>query len=161
MIKLKEYIIKKIENMPIVEMAYDRKKYKDNIEGLGYQLLENWCLIHYSKLSGKNETLIKHWEDELSAHIDNICKMNLNFDKKTAIKEVLYKTMELNNNTDNSLINKIAKKFYEENIDIEDPLVEDTINDWIEYGADELIDILSVKTNKYNYNNVINFINSI
>ena len=48
--KLTEYIVRAIENTYIVEMAYDRKKFKDLIDSLGDQIIENWILIRYSRV---------------------------------------------------------------------------------------------------------------
>ena len=37
--KLTEYIVRAIENTYIVEMTYDRKKFKDLIDSLGDQII--------------------------------------------------------------------------------------------------------------------------
>ena len=78
-----EYIVKAIENTYIVEMAYDRKKYKDVVNSLAYQLYENWCLIRYATLTNHVNVTKSHWQAELMSHIDNICKMSLKLDKES------------------------------------------------------------------------------
>ena len=109
--KLTEYIVRAIENTYIVEMAYDRKKFKDLIDSLGDQIIENWFLIRYSRVSNTKNELINHWRKELIRHIDNICKTTFKMDRRRAIEEVLKGWKELNHNNENNIINYILIYF--------------------------------------------------
>ena len=153
--KLTEYIVRVIENTYIVEMAYDRKKFKDLIDSLGDQIIENWFLIRYAHVSNTRKELINHWKKELIGYIDNICKTTFKMDRRKAIEEVLKGWKELNNN---NVINYIARKFYDEHINIEDNIINEIVDDWLEYGLEDIIDILSDKTK---YIDIVEYVNTI
>lgn len=50
------------------EMALPLKNYKDKVDSLIPQILENWCLAHYCSIIGKTEYQI-HWSDELRSNL--------------------------------------------------------------------------------------------
>ena len=156
--KLTEYIVRAIENTYIVEMAYDRKKFKDLIDSLGDQIIENWFLIRYSCISNTKNELINHWRKELIGHIDNICKTTFKMDRRKAIEEVLKGWKELNHNNENNIINYIARKFDVGHINIEDSIINEVVDDWLEYGLEDIIDILSDKTK---YIDIVEYVNTI
>ena len=157
--KVIEYIVRAIENTYIVEMAYDRKKFKDLINSLGDQIIENWFLIRYSRVSNAKNELINHWRKELIGHIDNICKTTFKMDRRKAIEEVLKGWKELNHNNENNIINYIAIKFDAGRINIEDNnIINEIVDDWLEYGLEDIIDILS---NKTKYIDIVEYVNTI
>ena len=156
--KIIEYIVRAIENTYIVEMTYDRKKFKDLIDSLGDQIIENWFLIRYSRISNTKNELINHWKKELIGYIDNICKTIFKMNRRKAIEEVLKGWKELNNNNENNVINYIARKFDEEHINIEDNIINEIVDDWLEYGLEDIIDILSDKTK---YIDIVEYVNTI
>ena len=157
--KLTEYIVRAIENTYIVEMAYDRKKFKDLIDSLGDQIIENWFLIRYSHISNTKNELINQSRKELIGHIDNICKTTFKMDRRKAIEEVLKCWKELNHNNENNIINYIAIKFDAGRINIEDNnIINEIVDDWLEYGLEDIIDILSDKTK---YIDIVEYVNTI
>lgn len=162
MIGLVEYIVRAIENTYIVEMAYDRKKFKDLIDNLSNQLVENWFLIRYCTITNDKNELKNHWKQELRAHISNINHPTFKMDRRKAIEEVLIGWQELNTNVNNNIINKFFDKFIDERIIINDndkeDIINELINDWLEYGLNDLIDVLSNKTLGYE---LMNYVDSI
>ena len=157
--KVIEYIVRAIENTYIVEMAYDRKKFKDLINSLGDQIIENWFLIRYSRISNTKNELINQSRKELIGHIDNICKTTFKMDRRKAIEEVLKGWKELNHNNENNIINYIAIKFDAGRINIEDNnIINEIVDDWLEYGLEDIIDILSDKTK---YIDIVEYVNTI
>jgi hypothetical protein len=150
MIKLTEYIVCAIENTYLVEMAYDRKKFKDLISSLSRQLMENWCLIRYISISGNKLQFRPHWSKELWSHIDNILNTQLKMNRRKAIEEVILGWEDMTDNSENHLYHLIARKFNEEGIDIDSEEVSKVIDDWMVYGCEELIDVLSVSNHKVN-----------
>ena len=109
--KILEPVVRAIENNYLVEMAYDRKKFKDLIDDLSDQILENWCLIRYVSVSKDKKELRSHWEDELSAHLGKIIGKTFKMNRRKAIEEVILGWLELNNNDDNHIIHLISTKF--------------------------------------------------
>ena len=157
--KIIEYIVRAIENTYIVEMAYDRKKFKDLINSLGDQIIENWFLIRYSRISNTKNELINQSRKELIGHIDNICKTTFKMDRRKAIEEVLKGWKELNHNNENNIINYIVIKFDAGRINIEDNnIINEIVDDWLEYGLEDIIDILS---NKTKYIDIVEYVNTI
>ena len=79
-------------------------------------------------------------------------------DRRKAIEEVLKGWKELNHNNENNIINYIARKFDEEHINIEDSIINEIVDDWLEYGLEDIIDILSDKTK---YIDIVEYVNTI
>ena len=157
--KVIEYIVRAIENTYIVEMTYDRKKFKDLINSLGDQIIENWFLIRYSRISNTKNELINQSRKELIGHIYHICKTTFKMDRRKAIEEVLKGWKELNHNNENNIINYIAIKFDAGRINIEDNnIINEIVDDWLEYGLEDIIDILS---NKTKYIDIVEYVNTI
>ena len=65
---------------------------------------------------------------------------------------------ELNHNNENNIINYISRKFDEEHINIEDSIINEVVDDWLEYGLEDIIDILSDKTK---YIDIVEYVNTI
>ena len=78
--------------------------------------------------------------------------------RRKAIEEVLKGWKELNHNNENNIINYISRKFYEEHINIEDSIINEIVDDWLEYGLEDIIDILSDKTK---YIDIVEYVNTI
>ena len=56
------------------------------------------------------------------------------------------------------LVVYIARKFDEEHINIEDSIINEIVDDWLEYGLEDIIDILSDKTK---YIDIVEYVNNI
>ena len=56
----------------INEMAIPLKAYKSRVDGLRFQLVQNWCLCKWCQLFNPECENFAHWIVELSACIDNL-----------------------------------------------------------------------------------------
>lgn len=75
----------------IMEYAIPRSKYVENVYNLSNQIIENWCLIHFSTLYGSCQENKNHWKNELITHMDNIWKSTIknHKDAETRYKAIL------------------------------------------------------------------------
>ena len=76
----------------LFEMAFKRKDYKQRIENLSAQIIENWCLIRHSSFHDETN-LKKYWCVELKGHLLTVARYNIKGsdkaeDKEQAIREV-------------------------------------------------------------------------
>ena len=76
----------------LLEMAFKRKEYKDKIDNLSAQIIENWCLIRHCRIYN-DENSHKHWSDELKGHLLSVTRYNIKGtekweDREQAIREV-------------------------------------------------------------------------
>ena len=142
--KLQNYLVEMLCKTQLFEMAYNRSKYQDVLDALVDQLVQNWCLVRYCTLFNENNRNKLHWKQELYSHISNIQRMLLKVDKFKATQEVLIGWRELNNF--DQVIRAIDNKWYNENLDIDAEYTDIIVSDFAEYGADELIKILSEKS---------------
>ena len=154
MIKLVECIIEKLSNTRLFEMAFQQRVYMKTLFNLRLQLVENWAMIRYCTLQKSNEeynNLIdvsqtrNHWEKELRAHISNLYSMKLDVDKTRATEQELIEYSEFKN-IDN--IKEIIEfKFDVEGIlnDDDKDIIDEIAKDFVEYGLDELIEIICKK----------------
>ena len=159
MIKLVEYIAEKLTSTRIFEIAFQRRVYMKTLFDLRLQLVENWALIRYCTLQEFNEeyhNLIdvsqtrNHWEKELRAHISNLYNMKLNVNKTRATEQELIEYSEFKN-IDN--IKEIIEfKFDVEGIlnDDDKDIIDEIAKDFVEYGLDELIEIICKKKRSVN-----------
>ena len=168
MIKLVEYIAEKLTSTRIFEMAFQRRVYMKTLFDLRLQLVENWALIRYCTLQKSNEeyhNLIdvsqtrNHWEKELRAHISNLYNMKLDVDKTRATEQELIEYSEFKN-IDN--IKEIIEfKFDVEGILNDDAkdIIDEIAKDFVEYGLDELIEIICKK--KLSVNEIKEYLSDI
>lgn len=168
MIKLVEYIAEKLTSTHIFEMAFQRRVYMKTLFDLRLQLVENWALIRYCTLQKSNEeyhNLIdvsqtrNHWEKELRAHIYNLYNMKLDVDKTRATEQELIEYSEFKN-IDN--IKEIIEfKFDVEGIlnDDDKDIIDEIAKDFVEYGLDELIEIICKK--KLSVNEIKEYLSNI
>lgn len=153
---IKEYFVERLQKTKIFEMAYSRSRYMDEVFRLRHQLIENWCLLRYSTLNGKLQEH-NHWLKELRAHILNLAKMDIKVDKKKATTEVLIYGEEANN--PKQVIWLISHKWGDEGFDIDSNLTEEVVDDFVEYGIYELIDIICKK--RLSNNELNEYLNNI
>ena len=168
MIKLVEYIAEKLTSTRIFEMTFQRRVYMKTLFDLRLQLVENWALIRYCTLQKSNEeynNLIdvsqtrNHWEKELRAHIYNLYKMKLDVDKTRATEQELIEYSEFKN-IDN------IKEIIEFKFDVEGifnngdkDIIDEIAKDFVEYGLDELIEIICKK--KLSVNEIKEYLSNI
>lgn len=147
MISLKEYIADKACENTLFEMASNRSEFLDKLDNLHEQIIENWCLIRYCIVFDNKNINKNHWRKELSAHLYNIVLHRYDVNRINAIKEVYLRKLRLDNS--NVIYNIISKKWSKENLDIEADYTSTIIEDFIQYGLFEIIEVLSKKnTNK-------------
>ena len=168
MIKLVECIVEKLSKTRLFEMAFQRRVYMKTLFDLRLQLVENWALIRYCTLQESNEEYYNiidvsqtrnHWEKELRAHIFNLYKMKLDIDKTRATEQELIEYSEFKN-IDN--IKEIIEfKFDVEGIlnDDSKDIIDEIAKDFVEYGLDELIDIICKK--KLSVNEIKEYLSNI
>jgi len=75
--RLREIINESVEDVLnrigiINEMAVPLKTYKTRVDGLRFQLVENWCLCKWCQLFNPECENFAHWITELKACIDNL-----------------------------------------------------------------------------------------
>ena len=117
----------------IFEMAFKRKEYKDRVEDLAPQIIENIALIRHCSIY--NETNNKrHWSLKLRGHLLTVSRFNLKGsnnweDKESAIREVwedndffLPRTIELTIN------NKFTREKFDTYSESFLQVISDTIN---------------------------------
>lgn len=135
---------------PINEMAIAIKDYKNRIEGLRIQIVQNWCLCMYCKMFDPDNINFRHWAEELNAHISNIqtLKLKSGADKTEILKRLLIDDLEYD---DVDVIFVLADgKFGLEDISDDDKLKQ-VCEAFVE-GVNRLIEVLagnSVRSKQY------------
>ena len=64
--------LKRIGASIVNEMALSLKTFRQRVDGLRFQLIENWCLLKYCQLYSQNNVNIDHWGSEFLACAKNI-----------------------------------------------------------------------------------------
>ena len=98
----------------ITEMTVPLQDYKRRVDGLRFQLVENWCLCKYCQLYDKTSNNYKHWLSELKACINNLKFLEIKgtSSKRKTLEKMLVKDYDYN---DPYMINRIIiGKFHEE-----------------------------------------------
>lgn len=73
------------------EMAVYLKDFCKRVDGLRFQLVENWCLCMYCSLYDKENINFKHWKEELFACMSNIQRVDIKngIDKHKTLEKML------------------------------------------------------------------------
>lgn len=119
---IKESVYQVFKDNVLLEYAVSRKEFVRNVYNLSYQIIENWCLIHYCTLTKRTETK-EHWKDELYAHIDNIVfdGIKSNNSPKSRLKAIIQAFDRADLYKDETVIyNKVQRKFKKEGIKLDD-----------------------------------------
>ena len=119
--RLREIINESVENTLnriglINEMAVPLKAYKERVDGLRFQLVENWCLCKWCQLFKPECENFAHWITELKACIDNLKFIDIKngIDKRRTLTRMLINDYDYNNS---NMIERIVRgKFVKENI---------------------------------------------
>lgn len=139
------------------EMAIPLKDYKSRVNGLRFQLVENWCLCKWWELYNPNCGNFKHWLTELKAAINNLKFLDIKngIDKKKLLKRMLIQDYDYNK--PNMIERIIRDKFNSENI--KDNGQKDVVCNHFANHINDLIEVISNdKLDTYTYlkNNFIN-----
>ena len=100
----------------INEMAVPLKSYRARVDGLRFQLVENWCLCKWCQLFNPECENFAHWVTELKTCIDNLKFLDIknNIDKRKTLIKMLVKDYDYDNA---NMIERIIRgKFVRENI---------------------------------------------
>lgn len=119
--KLNEIINETVENVLnrigiINEMAVPLKIYKSRVDGLRFQLVENWCLCKWCQLFNPECENFAHWITELKACINNLKFLDIKngIDKRKTLINMLVSDYDYNNA---NMIERIVRgKFARENV---------------------------------------------
>ena len=119
--QLKEIINEKVNDVlnrigMINEMAVPLKTYRARVDGLRFQLVENWCLCKWCQLFNTECENFAHWVTELKACIDNLKFLDIknNIDKRKTLIKMLVKDYDYDNA---NMIERIIRgKFVRENL---------------------------------------------
>lgn len=124
------------------EMALPRKSYKEKVDSLIPQILENWCLVHYCTIIGRTEYKI-HWSDELRGHLLTISRFSIKGnDSVESRMKVLQELWEENDYNQVQFLNMtVASKFIKEGIDISSTEYGQVLGDCI-VSEQELFDVI-------------------
>ena len=158
MTTIKEYILEKLQNTLVFEMAYSRKELKNSFDDILDQIIENWCLVKYCSLYDVQNINRNHLTNELTAHMYNILKRQLKNGGEDAklqlLKSVTYDKKEY---TTASAIKKcIRLKFKKENIQITDELCSACIED-----LETILELISKRDTEENYENIDTYIENL
>ena len=141
----------------ILEYAIQRKTFVSLVRDLSYQIIENWCLIHYCTLTNRSQTK-EHWKDELKAYLKRLIRLSIkNNDFKTRLKAAKEGFNESDMYVSEELLFSFVKdKFKTEKIEL-DYIVKEVIRDCYN-SLDSIIEIIAT----YNdHEKMDEYINSI
>ena len=106
-----------MKNVTIInERAVPLKTYRARVDGLRFQLVENWCLCKWCQLFNPECEKFAHWVTELKTCIDNLKFLDIknNIDKRKTLIKMLVKDYDYDNA---NMIERIIRgKFVRENI---------------------------------------------
>lgn len=117
----------------LTEMAYERKMFKALLTNLSQQIIENWCLVRYSTISGEKQECASHWRNELIAHLSKAASNKIKgnnsvLSRKKAISEVWVKEKEYSTDT-NVISLTIHAKFQSEAIATNTKIYQQVLSD--------------------------------
>lgn len=141
--KLQEIVAKEVEKA-LNEMAMPLSLYKDKVADILPQVIENWCLVYYCRISGTHQDLRNHWASELSAAMGKIANMNIKGGNHAVVRmKALFYVWNLYDYDTSEMVvsNVIWNKFRKENIDTTSEFYSDTISAFLK-STKEIIDVL-------------------
>ena len=126
------------------EMAVPLKIYRARVDGLRFQLVENWCLYKYCQLFNPECENFAHWLKELKACINNLKFLDIKngIDKRRTLTLMLIDDYDYDKT--NMIVRIINDKFDSENINnnTQRARVASAFAD----GIQNLIEVISVDT---------------
>ena len=137
---LEEYDGKSMIN----EMAVPLKSYKSRVDGLRFQLVENWCLCKWCQIYNHECMTFLHWCTELKTCIDNLKFLDIKngIDKRKTLMKMLINDYDYN---DPNMIERIIRgKFVKEHID--NNLQKSKVCTEFADGINDLINVISLNS---------------
>lgn len=141
--KLQEIVAKEVEKA-LNEMAMPLSLYKDKVADILPQIIENWCLVYYCRISGTHQDLRNHWASELSAAMGKVANMNIKGGNHAVVRmKALFYIWNLYDYDTSEMVisNVIWNKFRKENIDTTSEFYSDTISAFLK-STKEIINVL-------------------
>ena len=128
----------------LTEMAYPRKEFVRMVYDKLQQIIQNWCLVRYSTLTGNNPNKA-HWQTELLTHIvsvaSNKIKKNNSYQNRLKATKEVWEKKECDR--DIKVIGMLAlPKFIEEGIDYKDVICKQVFYDCMN-ASSNLIQIIA------------------
>lgn len=120
----------------LIEMAMKRKSFKERVEHILPQIIENWCLIYYSRITNTNKKNINHWKSELDAHISSIISYQIkgNNSQQKRNKIILNLWDELDYNIAQTIAIIVRNKFLKEHLDVKSKEYFETCEQFTNYS---------------------------
>ncbi len=147
--QLKEIIDETVDDVlnrigMINEMAVPLKTYKARVDGLRFQLVENWCLCKWCQLFSPECENFAHWINELKACINNLKFLDINsgIDKRRTLIRMLIKDYDYDET--NMIVRIINDKFDIEKIT--DGSQRASVAADFADGIQSLIEVISIDT---------------
>lgn len=138
----------------LMEMAFERKAYKDKVDHIIPQIIVNWCLIYYAKVTQTKTTTINHWKTELKAHLKTIVRMKPK--DKSWKQKVLMEIWEENEYSDIEVIDYVVSTtFQTEHIDTSTDVYYETLQMFVSQ-SDDIIRLLYSCNNKTEIDTYVN-----
>ena len=117
------------------------KMFIRDIEGLKFQIIQNWCLCKWCQLFDPANENFNHWKEELASHLLQLqnSKLKCKISKKKQLKRYFIEYYEYNDKV--VVVGAIRDKFYRENII--DKLQIDAVADEFSKNINSIIDVIS------------------
>lgn len=108
--------IRQLEGDMITEMALPLKEFKRRVDGLRFQLIENWCLCEYCHLYDQSNDNFGHWVSEFNACARNLQDFEIKggINKRKTIAKMLIDDYDYNQ--ERKILFIIREKFNAENL---------------------------------------------
>ena len=137
-------ILEEKEGGVLLEMAYDRGRYKSKIDDRLPQILTNWCLVRYCSIVG-NEKNRNHWLGELRGLLSTVARYSLRGNNSVSSRlSVLEEIWDENDfSIPNNVNLEVSSKFMNEGINIDSEEYVTAVVDCIESKDDIFKAILS------------------
>lgn len=129
------------EKKLVTEMALSLKDFKKRLDGLRFQLIENWCLCKFCQLYDTESNNFWHWLGELHACLRNLRDFEIK--GKISKRKTIVKTLvdDYDYNQPRKILEIIRDKFDAENM--VDASKRKNVAESFVSSLDELIGILS------------------
>lgn len=145
-------------SLELSEMSIPRKEYKERIESLSVQLLENWCLVRWChNIKVETHPLRNHWAKELRAHFITMANLNMkdgDYPKRLKLVREIWKERDFDDIDTIRLI--VSGKFDDEQIDRKSEAFQKTIEDCAQ-AANDITMLIALR----DYDRINNYINNL
>ena len=84
------------DNAIVAEMALPLKVFRQRVEGLMFQLIENWCLCKYCQLYDPDNQNFGHWLSELRSYTNQLRNFEIKgkIQKKTTLVNIFIRDFD-------------------------------------------------------------------